>query len=61
MAPSAVECHPASMPDYTPASQLRDLQLQRLQHVVARAWQHVKLFRERMDERGLTPENIGSL
>jgi phenylacetate-CoA ligase len=61
MAPSAVDCHPASAPDYTPAAQLRDIQLQRLQAVVARAWQHVKLFRERMDERGLTPENICSL
>ena len=49
----AVDCHPASVPDYTPIEELRDLQLQRLQAVVARAWENVKLFRARMDERGL--------
>jgi phenylacetate-CoA ligase len=57
----AVDCHPASVPDYTPLEELRALQLQRLQTVVARAWQHVQLFRERMDERGLKPEDIRSL
>ena len=44
-----------------PLAELRDLQLQRLQAVVTRAWQHVKLFRDRMDERGLAPEDICSL
>ncbi|MGA2673161.1 MAG: phenylacetate--CoA ligase [Terracidiphilus sp.] len=58
---SVIDCHPASVPDYTPASQLRDLQLQRLQSVVARSWQHVELFRSRMEERGLAPYDIRSL
>jgi phenylacetate-CoA ligase len=58
---SATDCHPASVPDYTPIPQLRDLQLQRLQAVVTRAWRQIKLFRSRMDERGLAPEDIRSL
>jgi phenylacetate-CoA ligase len=53
-------CHPASAPDYTPIEQLRELQLRRLQAVVARAWQQVELFRARMEERGLAPEDIHS-
>jgi phenylacetate-CoA ligase len=35
--------------------------LKRLQAVVALAWKQVKLFRDRMDERGLEPEDIRSL
>jgi phenylacetate-CoA ligase len=58
---SAADCHPASVPDYTPVDELRALQLKRLQAVVARAWQHVPLFRSRMDELGLTPGDIRSL
>jgi len=57
----AADCHPASLPDYMPAVELRALQLQRLQTVVARSWSQVKLFRERMQERGLQPEDIRSL
>ena len=55
---SAADCHPASVPDYIPLPELRALQLQRVQAVVARAWDHVELFRSRMDERGLVPEDI---
>jgi phenylacetate-CoA ligase len=58
---SATDCHPASVPDYTPVAELRALQLQRLQAVVTRAWQCVPLFHQRMEERGLTPEDIRSL
>ena len=58
---SAADCHPASVPDYIPLPELRALQLQRVQAVVARAWDHVELFRARMDERGLVPEDIHSL
>jgi phenylacetate-CoA ligase len=57
----AADCHPVSVPDYTPADELRALQLKRLQAVVTRAWQHVKLFRSRMDELGLTPDDVRSL
>jgi phenylacetate-CoA ligase len=58
---TVAERHPASEPDYLPVSELRDLQLKRMQSVVTRAWQHVKLFRSRMDERGLEPGDIRSL
>jgi phenylacetate-CoA ligase len=57
----AADCHPASVPDYTPVAELRALQLARLQAVVKRAWEQVKPFRARMDELGLKPEEIRSL
>ncbi len=52
---------PVSAPDYVPVPQMRALQLQRLQATVARAYAHVALFRQRMEERGLTPEHIKAL
>jgi phenylacetate-CoA ligase len=48
------------VPDYTPLPELRALQLKRIQTVVTRAWQHVELFRNRMEERGLKPEDVRS-
>jgi phenylacetate-CoA ligase len=59
--PCIADCSPVSLPDYTPVAQLRELQLQRLQTVVTRAWQQVELFRSRMQERGLAPQDIRSL
>ncbi|MGQ9649888.1 MAG: phenylacetate--CoA ligase family protein [Phycisphaerae bacterium] len=53
--------HPASAPDFLPIPQLRDLQFRRLTAVVRRAYDHVELFRQRMQERGLTPADIRSL
>ncbi|HOQ88812.1 MAG TPA: phenylacetate--CoA ligase [Candidatus Hydrogenedentes bacterium] len=53
--------HPVSAPDYLPERQLRQLQLHRLQVVVRRAYDNVALFRSRMQERGLTPDDIRSL
>ena len=53
--------HPVSAPDYLPVAQLRELQLRRLRAIVARAYDNVKLFRERMDERRLNPACIESL
>ncbi len=53
--------HPASAPDYVPAPLLRDLQLKRLQAVVRRAYEHVELFRQRLDERHVRPDDIRSL
>jgi phenylacetate-CoA ligase len=53
--------HPSSAPDYLPIRQLRELQLRRLRAIVARAYQRVALFRQRMDERGLTPEKLQRL
>lgn len=53
--------HPASAPDYVPLPQLRELQLRRLQSVVKRAYDHVALFRQRMEARNQTPADIRSL
>ena len=53
--------HPVSAPDYLPVPQLRQLQLHRLKVVVRRAYDHVELFRIRMQERGLTPDDIRAL
>jgi phenylacetate-CoA ligase len=53
--------HPVSAPDFLPLPQLRQLQLQRLRGIVQRAYVHVKLFRQRMDERGLTPAALETL
>jgi phenylacetate-CoA ligase len=53
--------HPASAPDFLPLPQLRQLQLQRLQGVVKRAYENVPLYRKRMDERKITPDSIREL
>jgi phenylacetate-CoA ligase len=53
--------HPASAPDYLPRAQLAAIQLQRLQSVVARAFQRVELFRTRMQQRDLTPASVTRL
>jgi phenylacetate-CoA ligase len=53
--------HPASAPDYLPVAQLQEVQLQRLKSVVKRAYENVLLYRQRLDERNLKPENIQSL
>jgi phenylacetate-CoA ligase len=58
---AACPFHPASAPDYLPLQQLRALQLYRFQGMVARAYEHVELFRRRMDERGLKPEAVRTL
>jgi phenylacetate-CoA ligase len=57
----ANERHPASAPDFLPLSELRALQLKKLQAIVARTFEHVPLFRARMDEQGLIPASIASL
>ncbi len=53
--------HPASAPDYVPRSCMRELQLARLQTIVARAYDRVALYRGRMDERGIAPADVRSL
>jgi phenylacetate-CoA ligase len=53
--------HPVSAPDFLPLPQLRALQLQRLQAIVQRAYDHVDLFRRRMDDRSLQPADLQSL
>jgi phenylacetate-CoA ligase len=53
--------HPASAPDFLPLTQLRLLQLQRLQGMVQRAHDHVELFKKRLHERSIKPGDIRSL
>jgi phenylacetate-CoA ligase len=53
-----VAFHPACAPDYLPRAQLRQLQLQRLQAIVRRAYEGQKLFRERMEARSLSPSDL---
>jgi phenylacetate-CoA ligase len=55
------ENHPVSAPDYLPLTQMRDLQLDRLRATVRRAYQRVELYRRRMEERDLSPEDIRTL
>lgn len=51
----------ASAMDYMPVAQLRAVQLRRLRRIVRRAYEKVELFRQRMDERGLAPDDVRSL
>jgi phenylacetate-CoA ligase len=53
--------HPVSAPDFLPLPQLQDLQLQRLQGMVQRAYDRVPLFHQRMTERDLKPADVRSL
>ncbi|HSN92581.1 MAG TPA: phenylacetate--CoA ligase [Anaeromyxobacteraceae bacterium] len=53
--------HPASAPDFLPRAQLERLQLDRLKAIVRRAFERVALFRRRMEERGVRPEDVRSL
>jgi phenylacetate-CoA ligase len=53
--------HPASAPDFLPRAQLQPLQLGRLQSTVRRAYERVALYRRRMEERGVRPEDLRSL
>jgi phenylacetate-CoA ligase len=47
--------------DFLPLEQLRQIQLTRLQAIVRRAYDRVPLFRRRLEERGLVPEDLRSL
>lgn len=53
--------HPASAADYLPPEQLRQTQLHRLKRVLKRCYDNVELFRNRMDQSGLLPEDVQSL
>lgn len=53
--------HPVSAPDFLPLPQLRDLQLQRLQYIVQRAYDNVPLFHQRMVERDIKPQDLRKL
>ena len=56
-----IHFHPASSPDYVPLEQLRALQSRRLKEVVCRAYQNVPFYQRKMDELGVTPEDIHSI
>jgi phenylacetate-CoA ligase len=59
--PKTARFDPISAPDFLPPSQLGELQLSRLQNMVALAYHNVALFRGRMKERGLEPDDVQSL
>jgi phenylacetate-CoA ligase len=50
--------HPASEPDFMPRDKLRDLQSSRLREIVKRAYENVALYRQRMNDLGVTPADI---
>jgi len=52
---------PESALDYMAPHALGELQLTRLKEVVRRAYDNVVQFRARMDERGMTPDDVHSL
>ena len=58
---SALDMHPASAQDYIPTPRMRNLQLVRLRATVRRAYQHVELYRRRLDQVGVGPDHIQSL
>ena len=53
--------HPASAMDFLPPEQLREVQFSRLNAMVQRAYDRVPLFRQRLDERKLTPADLKSI
>jgi phenylacetate-CoA ligase len=53
--------HPACQPDFVSRDELRDVQLRRLRDIVGRAYTHVELYRQRMDELGVHPDDLRTL
>ena len=53
--------HPVSAMDFMPRERLRMIQTEKLQHMVDISYKNVPLFRQRMDERGVKPEDIKSI
>ena len=53
--------HPVSAPDYLPLPQLHELQLRRLRAVVSRAYENVPFYRNRMEERAVSPASLDTL
>ena len=50
-----------SAPDFLAVAKLRELQLQRLQCIVERAYNHVFHYRHAMEQMGVSPDDIRSL
>jgi len=59
--PKMARFDPISAPDFLPPGQLGELQLQRLQNMVTLAYNGVALFRRRLNDRGLKPEDVQTL
>lgn len=53
--------HPFSSSDFVPLVLLRELQLRRLQENVCRVHEHVKFYRSRMDDSGVSPDDIQTM
>ncbi len=53
--------HPLSSMDFLPKEKLRALQTERLVNIVGRAYERVELFRNRMNENGVSPMDIQSI
>ena len=59
MKPSpAVPMNPISAMDFIPQEQLHSIQLARLREMVELAYANVPLFKARLDERGIKPDDI---
>jgi len=56
-----VPIHPASAMDFLPVDKLREVQFSRFSSILRRAYERVPLFRKRMDDLSLTPDDIKSL
>jgi len=50
--------NPVSAMDFMPPDKLKSIQLERLKFIVKRAYDNVPLFRQRLEERDLTPDSI---
>lgn len=53
--------HPLSSMDFLPQDKLRELQSQRLAAIVRRAYDKVELFKNRLNERGISPDDIQTI
>ena len=53
--------HPASEIDFSPVGELREVQSARLREVTRLAYERVAFYRQRMDDLGVTPQDIRSI
>ena len=55
------EVHPHTALDFLPKEQLRALQSQRLKAITKLAYDNVELYRNRMQQKGVSPDDIKSI
>ena len=55
------EVHPHTALDFLPKEQLRALQSQRLKAIVKLTYDNVELYRNRMQQKGITPDDINTI